>query len=110
MSYWGKREKGGKACVKALRSESRPGFSSEIRIGVRWLVSRKALGAGKDREPRAHHVAQGEGNTLMGQWKGVGLEDDVQATGDPWGSAEWGSQRQMWELLQRQNGGRGRLW
>lgn len=79
-------------------------------VGVRWLVSRKALGAGKDRESRAHHVAQGEGNTLMGQWKGVGLEDDVEATGDPWGSAGWGSQRQMWEPLQRQNGGRGGLW
>lgn len=39
---------GGKACVKALRSENRPGFSSDPRIGWNkiWLV-RLAVGRGR---------------------------------------------------------------
>lgn len=26
----------------------------------------------------------------MGQWKGAGLEDDAEATGDPWDMRGWG--------------------
>lgn len=105
MSECGKGKRaGGKACVKASRAESRPGFPVRqelVGIRSRWLVRLEASrGRGAPWRILGQGRAGSPGLTTFPREKdctdGTDLEEDAEATEGSLGHVEWGNQRQMW--------------